>query len=71
MLDWKTRKLMTMYGTQHPTIDVIRLYFQRCEGERFSRASLEKYLNTSSEKILKEVSHSRITENNKYRKSKE
>ena len=33
--------------------------------------SLEKYLSTSKEKILKEVSCSRITENNKYRRSKE
>ena len=34
-------------------------------------ASLEKYLSTSKEKILKEVSRSRIIENNKYGRSKE
>ena len=33
--------------------------------------SLEKCLSTSKEKILKEVSHSRIIENNKYGRSKE
>ena len=33
--------------------------------------SLEKYLNTSKEKILKEVRHSKMTENNKYGRSKE
>ena len=33
--------------------------------------NLEKYLSTSKEKILKEVSRSRIIENNKYRRSKE
>ena len=33
--------------------------------------NLEKYLSTSKEKILKEVSHSRIIENNKYGRSKE
>ena len=30
-LDRKTRKLMTMYGRQHPKADVDRLYLQRCE----------------------------------------
>ena len=33
--------------------------------------SLEKYLNTSKEKILKEVSRSRIIEKNKYERSKQ
>ena len=33
--------------------------------------SLEKYLSTSKEKILQEVSRSRIIQNNKYRRSKE
>ena len=33
--------------------------------------SLEKYLSNSKEKILKEVSRSRIIENNKYGRSKE
>ena len=33
-IDWRTRKLMTMYGTHHPKADVDRLYLQRCEGGR-------------------------------------
>ena len=33
--------------------------------------SLEKYLSTLKEKILKEVSRSRIIENNKHGRSKE
>ena len=69
-LDQKTRKLMTMYGAHHPKADVDRLYLQRCEGGRgllgledcvqVEVHSLEKYLSTSKEKILKEVSRSRI-----------
>ena len=80
-LDWRTRKLMTIYGAHHPKADVDRLYLQRCEGGRgllgledFVQVevhSLEKYLITSKEKILKEVSRNRIIENNKYRRSKE
>ena len=80
-LDWRTRKLMTIYGAHHPKVDVDRLYLQRCEGGRgllgledFVQVevhSLEKYLITSKEKILKEVSRNRILENNKYRRSKE
>ena len=30
-LDRKTRKLMTMYGAQHPKADVNRLYLKRCD----------------------------------------
>ena len=80
-LDRRTRKLMTMYGAHHPKADVDRLYLQRCEGGRgllgledcvqVEVHSLEKYLSTSKEKILKEVSRSRIIENNKYGRSKE
>ena len=80
-LDWKTKKLMTMYGAQYPKADVDRLYLQRCDRGRgllgledcmqVEVRSLEKYLTTSKEKILKEVSHSTITENNKYERSKE
>ena len=33
--------------------------------------SLEKYLNTSKEKILREVSRSRIIDKNKYERSKQ
>ena len=54
---------------------------QRCEGGRgllgmedcvqVEVHSLENYLSTSNEEILKEVSRSRILENNKYRRSKE
>ena len=75
-LDRRTRKLMTMYGAHHSKADVDRLYLQRCEGTRgllgledcvqVEVHSLEKYLSTSKEKILKEVSRSRIIENNKY-----
>ena len=32
-LDWKTKRLKTMYGVHHPKPDVERLYLQRCEGE--------------------------------------
>ena len=80
-LDWKTKKLMTMYGAQYPKADVDRLYLQRCERGRgllgledcvqVEVRSLEKYLTTSKEKILKEVSRSTVTENNKYERSKE
>ena len=80
-LDRRTRKLMTMYGAHHPKADVDRLYLQRCEGGRgllgledcvqVEVHSLEKYLSTSKEKILKEVSRSRIIENNKCGRSKE
>ena len=79
-LDRRTRKLMTIYGAHHPKADVDRLYLQRCEGGRgllgledcvqVEVHSLEKYLSTSKEKILKEVSRSRIIENNKYGRSK-
>ena len=72
---------MTMYGAHHPKANVDRLYLQRCEGRRgllgledcvqVEVHSLEKYLSTSKEKILKEVSHSRIIENNKCGRSKE
>ena len=71
---------MTIYGAQHPKTEVDRLYLQRCEGERvligledcvqIEAHSLEKYLSTLKEKILKEVSCSRIIENNKHAKSK-
>ena len=69
-LDQGTRKLMTMYGAHHSKADVDRLNLQRCEGGRSLLGlekcvqvdvhSLEKYLNTSKEKILREVSCSRI-----------
>ena len=79
-LDRRTRKLMTRYGAHHPKTNVDRLYLQRCEGGRgllgledcvqVEVHSLEKYLSTLNGKILKEVSRSRIIENNKYGKSK-
>ena len=79
-LDRKTRKSMTMYGAQHPKADVDRLSLQRCEGGRgllgleecaqVEVHSIEKYLGTSKEKILKEVSCNRIIENSKHRRSK-
>ena len=70
---------MTMYGAHHPKAEVDKLYLQRCEGGRnllgldcvpVEVHSLEKYVSTSKEKILKEVSRSRIIENNKYGTSK-
>ena len=77
----ETRTLMTMYEELHPKADVDRLYLQRCEGGRGLIGledcvqvvvhSLEKCLSTSKEKILQEVSRSRIIENNKYGRSKE
>ena len=80
-LDRRTRKLMTIYGAHHPKADVGRLYLQRCEGGRgllgledcgqVEVHSLDKYLSTSKEKILKEVSRSRIIENNQCGRSKE
>ena len=64
----------------HITLEVM-LYLQICEGGRrligledFVQVEvhcLEKYVITSKEKILKEVSRSRIIENNKYGISKE
>ena len=79
-LDRRTKKLMTMYGAHHPKTDVDRPYLQRCERGRgllgledyvqVEVHSLEKYLSTLKEKTLKEVSRSRIIENNKYGKSK-
>ena len=76
----KTRKLMTMYGAQHPKADVDRLHLQSCEEVRGpirledcvqgEAHSLEKYLNISKEKISKVVSRSRIIENNKYGRNK-
>ena len=81
IVDWKTRKLMAMYKAHHPQADVDRLYLQRCEGGKglvgledcvqVEVHSLKKYLSISTEKILKEVSRSKITENNKYGRSKE
>ena len=68
----------SMYGAHKADVD--RQYLQRCEGGRGLLAledcvqvevhCLEKYLSTLKEKILKEVSHSRIIENNKYGRSK-
>ena len=37
----------------------------------YTTRSLDKYLSTSKEKILKPISHSRIIENNNYGRSKE
>ena len=80
-LDRKTRKLMTMYGAQHPKADVDKLYLKRCDGGRgligvedcvqAEVNSLDKYLSVSEEKMLKEVSLSSTLENKKHGKSKE
>ena len=79
--DQRARKLITMFGAHHPKADIDRLYLQRCEGGRgllgledcvqVEVYSLEKYLSTLREKLLKEVSCSRIIENKKCRWSKE
>ena len=73
--DQRARKLITMFGAHHPKADIDRLYLQRCEGGRglpgledcvqVEVYSLEKYLSTLKEKLLKEVSCSRIIENKK------
>ena len=78
--DKKTRKLMSMYGAQHPKADVDRLYLKRCDGGRgligvedcvqAEVNSLDKYLSASEEKMLKEVSVSSTLENKKHGKSK-
>ena len=80
-LDRKTRKLMSMYGAQHPRADVDMLYLRRCDGGRgligvedcvqAEVNSLDKYLSASEEKMLKEVSLSSSLENKKHGKSKE
>ena len=80
-LDRKTRKLMSMYGVQHPKADVDRLYLKRCDGWRglvgfedcvqAELNSLDKYLSASEEKMLKELSLSSSLENKKHGKSKE
>ena len=79
-LDWRTRKLMTMYRAHHPKADVDRLYLWRCEGGggllkledcvQVEVHSYEKYLSTSKEKVLKEMRRSRIIENNKCGRNK-
>ena len=56
---------MTMNRAQHPKAHVDRLYLKKCEGGRglirledcvqVKVHSLEKYLRTSKEKILKDV----------------
>ena len=80
-LDRKTRKLMSMYGAQHPKADVDRLHLKRCDDGRgligvedcvqAEVNSLDKYLSASWEKMSKEVSLSSTLENKKHGKSKE
>ena len=41
VVDWKSRKTMTMYGVLHPKSDVDRLYVERKEGGR-SLMSVER-----------------------------
>ena len=65
----------------HITLKQMLRYLQRCDGGtgllgledcvQVEVHSLEKYQSTSKEKILKEVSRSRIVENNKCGRSKE
>ena len=80
-LDRKTRKLMTMYGANHPKADVYRLYMKRSNGGRgligledcvmIEIDSLEKYLSVSDEKALKGVCQCGAVENKKNKKNKE
>ncbi|XP_069971818.1 uncharacterized protein [Penaeus vannamei] len=80
-MDRKTRKLMTMYGAQHPKADVDRLYLKRYDGGRDLLGvedcvqaevnSLDKYLCASEENMLKEVNISSILENKKHGQSRE
>jgi len=80
-MDRKTRKLMTMYGAQHPKADVDRLYLKRYDGGRGLLGvedcvqaevnSLDKYLRASEENMLKEVNISSILENKKHGQSRE
>ena len=78
-LDQKTRTLMTRYGAHHPKADIERQYLQRSRARsnktgRLCASTSEQpgeVPHTSKEKILKEVSRSRIIENNKYGKIKE
>ena len=59
-IDQKTRKMMMILGL---------IWLDDCV--QVEVHSLEKYLNTSKEKILREVSRSRIIEKNKYERSKQ
>ena len=80
-MDRKTRKLMTMYGAQHPKADIDRLYLKRREGGRGLLGvencvqaevnSLDKYLRASEENMLKEVNSSCTLENKKIGQNKE
>ena len=67
-LDRKTRKLMTMEGAQQPIAAIDGLYLQRCDGgggligqedcvqvEVDSLSTLEMYLSSSNEKMLKTI----------------
>ena len=68
-------------GHIHPKANIDGLYLQRCQGGRdligltdcvqVEVHSFKTYLSTLKEKILKEVSHCRIIENNTDRRSKE
>ena len=59
-IDQKTRKMMMILGL---------IWLDDCV--QVEVHCLEKYLNTSKEKILREVSRSRIIEKNKYERSKQ
>ena len=67
-LDRKTRKLVTMEGAQQPIAAIDGLYLQRCDGgggligqedcvqvEVDSLSTLEMYLSSSNEKMLKTI----------------
>ena len=64
-IDWKTRKLLTIYRTYHPQSDKDRLYVKRKTGGRglisveyavsVEINSLRTYVDNSEEQLLSEV----------------
>ena len=53
----KTRKLMTMNGSLHPRVNIIRLYLARKEGER-GLINCEEYVNVEVQSLGKYLSES-------------
>jgi len=79
-LDRKTRKLLTMYNAHHPKANVDRLYLKRSTGGRglisvdncveMEKCSLSKYLENSSEPLLKAAAAEGVLKSNKELKDK-
>lgn len=69
-MDRKTRKLLTIYRCLHPQADVDRLYWKRSDGGRGLQSvedvvrteeiSLEWYVKSKEERLLKEVGKQKI-----------